>query len=163
MELEHSAEQGAKRLSLDINRVLTALKLVLEILRVRYGCWVAFLTCNSEGTVFDSRTAHPLSWLQLFCRLVPYIQDCAALVTQSQESAAGFKPPDLVPSTFWRFSLLRHFHFIEGLYRHLMWPLIGDLRNSIHNLYVASIYVQSFSGVQISIMNFGLCFISMLT
>ena len=65
MELEHSDEQGAKRLSLNVNRVLTALKLVLEILRVRYGCWLAqsvmFLICNSEGAVFDSRTAHPLS------------------------------------------------------------------------------------------------------
>ena len=107
MELEHSDEQGAKRLSFNTNRVLTALKLVLEILRVRYGCSVAqsvmFLVCNSEGSVFDSRTAHPLSCLQLFCRLVPYIQNCAALVTQSQESAECFKPPESVPSTFWSF------------------------------------------------------------
>ena len=101
MELERSAEQGAKRLSLNINRVLTALKLVLEILKVRYGCWVAqsvtFLTCNSEGAVFDSRTAHPLSWLQLFCRLVPYIQDCAAPVTQIT--------PRTLPSALWEINL----------------------------------------------------------
>ena len=97
MELEHSAEQGAKRLSLNVNCVLTALKLVLEILRVRYGCCVAqsvtFLTCNSEGAVFDSRTAHPLSWLRLFGRLVAYIQDCAALVTQIT--------PRTLPSALW--------------------------------------------------------------
>jgi hypothetical protein len=150
MELEHSTEPGAKHLSLDINRVLTALKLVLEILRVRYGYWVTqsvtLLTCNSEGAVFQSRPAHPLSWLKLFCRLNPYIQHCAALVTQSQESAAGFKPPDWVPSTFWPFSLPRLFRFTEGLYRRLMWPLVGDLRKSIHNFYITSIYVQSFSG-----------------
>jgi hypothetical protein len=37
MDLEHLAEQRAKRLSLNINRGLTALKLILEVLRVRYG------------------------------------------------------------------------------------------------------------------------------
>jgi hypothetical protein len=79
MELEHSPEQGEKRLSLNINCVLTALKLVLEMLTVRYVCWVArlvkVLTCNSEDAVFESRPAGaPKS--------VPYIQDCASFVTQ---------------------------------------------------------------------------------
>jgi hypothetical protein len=56
MELERSAEQGEKRLSLNVNRVLTALKLVLEILMVRCVCWVA-QSVTVLTALFESRPA----------------------------------------------------------------------------------------------------------